>query len=284
MLATTRTNCRLVARLAAMTVALALTVAPAAADPCVVTGGTGTVVLPPAGCDYLSPDEVHVIIDGLPPGTTIELAPIHKNFICGGDGSQVPCSTLIPPGECETAGGGLNGNVDCFNSTLDLQATGTGLLEGYNRLISIPVSCEVHTGPRTPGDIVQSFNTDFFSLSGQITGDPDFDLLRVTGGTANGMPSPGHTTLVMMTPNQWSIDSFFDISYEIEFVGATGSLLEGFAGTTSDTIRMMAGSTLSPVAIPAQSAPATGLFALVILLVGAAVLSRRPLGSALRTA
>ena len=46
---------------------------PASADPCnAADNGTGTVTLPPIGCDYLSPDEVHVIIDGLPPGTTIE--------------------------------------------------------------------------------------------------------------------------------------------------------------------------------------------------------------------
>ncbi len=52
------------------------------ADPCEVPDAGGTVVLPPAGCDYLSPDEVHVIIDGLTPDTTIEFAPIHKDFIC----------------------------------------------------------------------------------------------------------------------------------------------------------------------------------------------------------
>ena len=32
-----------------------------------------TVVLPPVGCEYLSPEEVHVIIDNLPPDVTIEL-------------------------------------------------------------------------------------------------------------------------------------------------------------------------------------------------------------------
>ena len=42
--------------------------------PCVVPDdGTGTVTLPPPGCGYLSPSDVHMIIDGLPPGTTIEV-------------------------------------------------------------------------------------------------------------------------------------------------------------------------------------------------------------------
>ncbi len=52
------------------------------AQPCELPdNGSGTVNLPPEGCEYLSPDEVHQIIDGLPPGTTIELDPIHSRFI-----------------------------------------------------------------------------------------------------------------------------------------------------------------------------------------------------------
>ena len=76
---------RSIARIHSYTLALlgliiALPLAAAeAADPCNVPDAGGTVVLPPAGCDYLSPDEVHLIIDGLPPGTTLELKPIHKD-------------------------------------------------------------------------------------------------------------------------------------------------------------------------------------------------------------
>ena len=40
---------------------------------CVVAdNGAVTITLPPSSCEYLSPDEVYLIIDGLPPGTTIE--------------------------------------------------------------------------------------------------------------------------------------------------------------------------------------------------------------------
>ena len=75
----------------------------AAADPCVVPDdGSGTVTLPPAGCEYLSPDDVHMIIDGLPAGTTIELAPIHKDFICFEQSGL--CTLPVPPGECEVPG------------------------------------------------------------------------------------------------------------------------------------------------------------------------------------
>ena len=45
-------------------------------DPCTDPGnGEGTVDLPP-NCGYVSPQEVHEIIAGLPPGATIELDPI----------------------------------------------------------------------------------------------------------------------------------------------------------------------------------------------------------------
>jgi hypothetical protein len=92
-------------------------------------GEWGTVDLPPEGCAYLSPDEVHMIIDGLPPGTTIELAPIHRSFF---NINRAP-------------GGVLGGQIETFDSTLELQLTGTGDLAGFNRVLEIPIFCEVHT-------------------------------------------------------------------------------------------------------------------------------------------
>ena len=53
----------------------------AMAQPCVVPdNGGGTVDLPPPGCNYLSPDDVHMIIDGLPAGTTINVSAEHNEF------------------------------------------------------------------------------------------------------------------------------------------------------------------------------------------------------------
>ncbi|HWL94572.1 MAG TPA: hypothetical protein VNT79_13700, partial [Phycisphaerae bacterium] len=210
-------------------------------NPCVVPNNGGTVVLPPAGCEYLSPDEVHVILDGLDPGTTIEFAPIHRDFICGGAGTQVPCSTPIPPGTCEDDGGDLGGEHDCFQSQAAFVLTGTGDLAGYSRSLSLSAVCEVHTAPRTPGQPVQSFDTDMFRMFGQITGDPDFDLLRITAGTDFGHPSPGHTTLTQLPGGSWAVDSFFDITYDIEFEGAEDGPLAGLSGSTTATIRMEAG-------------------------------------------
>ncbi len=43
-----------------------------AQNPCEVPdNGSGTVTLPPIGCEYISPFDVFRITEGLPPGTTI---------------------------------------------------------------------------------------------------------------------------------------------------------------------------------------------------------------------
>ena len=76
---------------------------------CIVPNDGGTVDLPPAGCDYLSPNDVHMIIDGLPPNTEIHLAPIHSQIFCKEQNNV--CS--FPPGvECEQPGGDLGGQKD----------------------------------------------------------------------------------------------------------------------------------------------------------------------------
>jgi hypothetical protein len=215
------------------------------AAPCVVPdNGSGTVTLPPAGCDYLSPDEVHKIINGLPPDTTIELAAIHKDFICNRQPGAAGVCSFTDLVDCKEAGGSLGGEKECSDSTLELTMTGkcTGAVNPlctYNRTLNMQVSFETHVGPRAPGSPVQSFDTDMFALQGQLPiGDPDFDLLKITGGTDFGMPSPGHTTLVRLPGGNWAVDSFFDIEIIIEFTGAPGGPFAGMSGSTTATIRM----------------------------------------------
>jgi hypothetical protein len=211
--------------------------------PCeVVDNGSGSVDLPPAGCEYLGPDEVHKIIDGLPANTEIHLAPIHKDFIC--NKQQTHCSFPDPDLDCKEDGGTLGGEMECSSSTLEFELTGTGALAGWNRIVTIPnVLFETHIGKKKPFDPVQSFPTDMRVLQGAIqnpgSGDPDFDLLRITAGTANGLPSPGHTTLTQLPDGRWSVDSFFDIEYRIDFIGrATSPRIGGMSGSTTGTIRM----------------------------------------------
>ncbi|OIP66618.1 MAG: hypothetical protein COT35_01100 [Nitrospirae bacterium CG08_land_8_20_14_0_20_52_24] len=133
---------------------------------------------------------------------------------------------------------------------LSLSLTGTGSLSGFSTILTIPMFMVVHNDPRTPGLAVQSFNSDATYLQGQILGDPDFDLLRISGGTGFGMPSPGHNTLTQ-TGGNWAVDSFFDITYRIDFVGAPGGSLAGYSGSTTGMERFRS-QVMTPVPEPSS--------------------------------
>ncbi len=198
--------------------------------------GTGTADFPSADCAYITPDDDMRIVSGLQSGTTIEIDATNDDFVC--DVNNTVCS-FLPGTNCRQAGGSLGGEMACLSSTLHLPMVGTGALSGFNRLIDLQINCETHIGPRTPGDPVQSFDTDMFRLFGQLPpGDPDFDLLRITAGSDFGMPSPGYTTLTRQPDGNWAVDSFFDITYRIDFVGKPGGALSGMSGSTTAMIRI----------------------------------------------
>jgi len=252
---------------------------PAPAAPCEVPdNGSGTASLPPAGCEYEGDtsggsNDKYVITEGLPPGTTIEIVPIHKDFICNPDPSFI-CSVPVPPGVCEVPGGGLGGNIACADSAVELQVTGTGAPAGFNRTLSVPTSWEAHSGPRNPGDPVQSFPTEMVQLDGAIFGDPDFDLLRIRAGSFYGLPSPGGTTLTERAAGDYQVDSFFDVVYTIDYQGAPGGQLDGLSGTTQGSLRMETGNPQPILEVP--SVRSSWLFAFAVLLVVAGlVVSRR---------
>jgi hypothetical protein len=193
-----------------------------------VDNGSGTVTLPPANCEYMTANDVHKVVAGLPVGTEIILAPIHREFVC-----------RTAPG-CGVPGGSLGGDSEAFSSIVVFQVTGTGTLSGWSRTLTVPLQVETHTGPRTPGDPVQSFPTDMYRIQGGITGDPDFASLTITGGTANGFPSPGHTTLTLQPDGKtFLVDSKFNVSFVIDFVGA-GERLGKYRGRTKGTVTMKA--------------------------------------------
>nr|MBN2276831.1 dockerin type I repeat-containing protein [candidate division Zixibacteria bacterium] len=191
--------------------------------------GFGTIDLP-ALCPFLPLHEKMHIIDGLPPGTTIECDPEIRDFF----------NIVVTPG------GTLGGEILQFDANLHLEMAGTGTLAGYTRSITMPVEIEIHTGPRVPGDPIQIFPWELMSMTGSIVGDPDFDLLQITAGTANGLPCPGE---VKLTENKgdgtYWVESFFDITYRIDFIGAPGSMLDGYAGSTTATIRMFQGAAVN---------------------------------------
>jgi hypothetical protein len=181
--------------------------------------GGGTCYFPP-DCPYDHPTEPMMIVDGLPPGTTIELAGPLTDFY---NVSNVP-------------GGTLGGEICTFDAFFDWTVTGTGELAGFNRHLYVPVSGEIHIGPRTRFDSLQLFPAKIYTLSGELFGDPDFCTLRVRSGQTHGLPGTGQTLLTRTPSWYYSVDSFFDITYEIEFEGCPGSQIEDYMGTTTDEV------------------------------------------------
>jgi MYXO-CTERM domain-containing protein len=213
---------------------------------CILPNVGGTGDLPPVGCEYIAPGGELILIP--PPavdaGNTIEMVPTLKDFFSI---SEVP-------------GGSLGGHVQTYSAALEMSVTGTGPDLGiFNRTISIQVAVETHSAPRTPGSAVQSFVTDMFSIEGELLFDPDFDTLSIVGGTDNGMPSPGETLLTRLGPagSDFEVDSFFDVSYTIDFQGEPGSILEGMGGPTDGTVRVQIGDVVPE--------PASGVLAALAL-------------------
>jgi len=176
----------------------------------------------PAGCGgYRGPRQQLVIKDGLPPGQlltgTIDLGSL---------------AMLL-----ESPGGDLGGDQQTYNGTVSIEMKSNGEMAPYARTVTFPISGATQSGPRGGGFAVQGFPTELMTVQGQIVGDPDFDLLRITAGTSFGLPSPGHTTLVAQPGGNWAVDSFFDIFYRIDFVGNPGGPFAGMSGSTTATAR-----------------------------------------------
>lgn len=202
-----------------------------AGDPCYAPpNADGSADLPPVFCTY-TPDEIQGVLD-------FQASPTMDSFF-----------DIV-----YTMGGnfGPEGQIQQYHAVLHLALTGTGTLEGYARTVDIPIDVETHSAARGTGE-VQDFDTEMVSLSGQLPpGDPDFDLLRVTAGSAFGMPSPGHTTLTQIggPGGDWAVDSFFDIAYRIDLAGHPGGPLDGLSGTAEGTVRLSVGNPPPPPSSP----------------------------------
>lgn len=228
-----------------LSLVLVLATAASAATVIVPDNGGGTAQMP-IQAPYPSLNPL-VISNGLPAGSQININAVW----------------LTPTVSAEQPGGSLGGTKSAGGGPL-MQWTmqGTGVLSAYNRVLVMPgqpgpggvasfpdpafnvtgASYEVHAAPRTAFAPVQNYNTDLFRMFSQIVGagDPDFDLLRLTAGTDFGLPSPGQTKLTQVGPN-WNVESFFDVTYRIDFVGRPGGPFGGMSGSSTAMSRFQIG-------------------------------------------
>jgi hypothetical protein len=97
-----------------------------------------------------------------------------------------------------------------------------------------------------------------YRLSGELFGDPDFCTFVVTAGIENNLPGSGEIEITDIGGGLYHIDSFFDITYQIDFAGCPGSPLSGYSGTTTETIRLQQGVVEPPTTGACCTVPESG--------------------------
>lgn len=188
--------------------------------------GAGSIVWPPAGTEGRP---------GVTPGwfAAQRLAPARALL--------VRMNLRATPGADLYPGGTLGGELSMGYDQLEMQIVGEGAWAGYKRTLIVPVQTFVNWGPKADYQSRQGRAADVHFLYGEIAGDPDFGLLRVTGGTGFGMPSVGHTLAEKQSNGDYRVDSNYDLNYRIEWTGAPGSMLAGESGALQATLEMKAG-------------------------------------------
>ena len=145
------------------------------------------------------------------------------------------------PGADMYPGSPLGGGLSVGNDMLELEVFGEGAWSSFHRTITVPVQTFINWGPEANHQPKQGRAADLYFLYGELAADPDFSLLRISGGTGFGMPSLGHTTIEKQANGDWKLDSGYDLTYRIEWSGAPGSALAGQGGTTQSVLGLQAG-------------------------------------------
>jgi len=188
----------------------ALLVVSGMASAYIVVGGGPCNVGPngpmPPGCTYRTPAQIHA--QGLQ--NQINLGAQHQGFV----------------NQTNQQGGIYHGEVERFDSTLILDIEGINELQGVTATVKVPTHCETHIGPRDVKADFQRFDTMMYDLQG-ATSDENFESVKVVAGLANGMPSPGSTTLTRNRDGGFLVNSSFQMSFHIELVGRPGGQFDG---------------------------------------------------------
>jgi hypothetical protein len=192
----------LVTAAALLAVSGAASAAQVGAGPCVV-GPSGPI---PPGCTYRTPDQIHA--QGLQ--NQINLSAQHGNFT----------------NPIYQQGGIYHGEIERFDSTLVLQIEGINSLAGLSATVRVPTHCETHIGPRDASADFQQFETEMYNLQGAAS-DSNFSSIKIVAGTANGLPSPGATSLTRQRDGTFLVNSSFRMNFHIELVGAKGGPFDG---------------------------------------------------------
>ena len=145
------------------------------------------------------------------------------------------------PGADMYPGSPLGGGLSVGNDQLELEIMGEGAFGGYRRTLTMPVQTFINWSPEANHQPNQGRAADLYFLYGELAGDPDFSLLRISGGTGFGMPSLGHTTIEKQANGDWKLDSSYDLTYRIEWAGAPAGLLAGEGGATQAVLKLQAG-------------------------------------------
>ncbi|MES1240442.1 MAG: hypothetical protein ABUT39_02380 [Acidobacteriota bacterium] len=195
---------------AGMMAAAVVLAAAGVASAYIATGGGPCNVGPsgpiPPNCTYRTPQQIHSL--GL--ADQVAYSAEHGGFV----------------NQTSHQGGIFNGTVESFDSTVILHIDGIKDYTGATATVKLPAHCETHIGPRDVKADFQRFDTAMYSIQGGAS-DENFESIKIVGGEANGMPSPGSTTLTRNRQGGFLVDSTFQMNFHIELVGRKGGKFDG---------------------------------------------------------
>jgi len=224
--------CLLIFSIAAMAQDVVKPVRAIAASSCVTTAAPGGSILPPIDCGYISPAKVHQLLND--PNTSssvkLKLQINHRRFLCLSPRLNGPCKVR--------QGGPLGGQVEEFDSSLVIDITGTDEFADYKRTIKLDAYTITATSKIDPDADVQTIANEMVYIDAVLENDVDFDYLRITAGTENGLESSGETTITRLDDGLWQVDSKFDIEYAIDMKSNPEGALKGFSTSNKGSVTM----------------------------------------------